>query len=244
MKFVYEYRTSDNVPHRGTLTASNKEAAYDTLKAKGIRPGKVWEAPGLFNMLFGKGKRWIAIVVLLVALVGAGYLIDCMRRSAAQVNKELEDITLYEDRGQIYGAPSVLAEMQQNEYSSVFGSDGVARFLAAYAIPAKEVGERAVSFPADFRPSTDVLPVKVSDTDLEEVKHLKRIVNRMKRELGDYINDGGTVSGYIQRLEIRQKAEARIYERAKRELKDETDTTVWKRRNAELRAMGLPMIDL
>ena len=38
MKFLYEYRTSDNVHHDGTINAPDREAAYAALKAQGIRP--------------------------------------------------------------------------------------------------------------------------------------------------------------------------------------------------------------
>ena len=42
------------------------EAAYAALRAQGIKAGHVDEAPGVFNKLFGKGKRWMAIAVLVV----------------------------------------------------------------------------------------------------------------------------------------------------------------------------------
>ena len=35
------------------LTYPNGEAAFQALKAQGIRPAKLEEAPGLFNKLFG-----------------------------------------------------------------------------------------------------------------------------------------------------------------------------------------------
>lgn len=68
MKFNYEYRTSDNKLHEGVVSAASRDDAFAVLKARGIRPGRVTEAPGVFNKLFGKGKRWIAIVALAVAL--------------------------------------------------------------------------------------------------------------------------------------------------------------------------------
>lgn len=241
MKFVYEYRTSDNVPHRGTIAASTKEAAYDTLKAQGIKPGKVWEAPGLFNKVFGKGKRWIAIAVLLVALLGAVAVVSGLREQVASAAKELEDITLYEERGQIYGDAPVLAEMQANDYASVFADD-LDRFLATYAIPGKIV-ERKVKIPLSLRKSDIAVVQRIPDSDLDEVKKLKRMVNRMRRELADYVNDGGTIANYVERLEQRQKTEARLYERIKKELKGVDDPNVWKEKNSQLRAVGLPMVD-
>lgn len=242
MKFVYEYRTSDNVPHRGTIAASSKEAAYDTLKAQGIKPGKVWEAPGVFNKLFGKGKRWIAIVVLLVALAGVTATLISVKRNTDVVVRELEDASLYEDRGQIYGPKAVLMDLEANEYAAVF-SNALERFLAPYAIPAKVIGSRRISLPQDLTREQIAKPVSVEESDHDEVKKLKRMVNGVKREFAEYLGDGGNTAGYLKRLEIRQKAEADIYERTKAALLREQDASVWREKNANLRAKGLPMVD-
>lgn len=242
MKFVYEYRTSDNVPHRGIIAASTKEAAYDTLKSQGIKPGKVWEAPGLFNKIFGKGKRWIAIAVLLVALIGVSGSLYVVLKNNEATTKELEDATLYEERGQIYGPKVVMMEIEANEYASVF-SNVVDRYLAPYAIPAKQIGKRQVSMPQDLSREDIRKPVPIIDTDLDEVKRLKRMVNGLKREFSEYLADGGNVLGYLQRLDIRQKAEAGVYERIKASMMRERDMNVWRERNSQLRAKGLPMLD-
>lgn len=69
MKFVYEYRTSDNVRHEATVSAVSRDAAFALLKERGIRPSRIEEAPGFFNILFGKGKRWLVIVILFAILV-------------------------------------------------------------------------------------------------------------------------------------------------------------------------------
>lgn len=242
MKFVYEYRTSDNVPHRGTIAASTKDAAYDTLKARGIKPGKVWEAPGFFNKVFGKGKRWLAIAFLLVALAGVTASLFSVKRNNEFVVRELEDVSLYEDRGQIYGPKAVLLEIEANEYASVF-SNALERYLAPYAIPAKLVGSRKVVLPRELTREEIRKPVQIVETDLDEAKKLKRMVNGLKREFDDYLTDGGNVSGYLQRLEIRQKAEAGVYERTKASMLRERDMNVWREKNAQLRAKGLPMVD-
>ena len=70
MRFLYEYRTSGNEPRRGEIRAADRDAAFAELKARGIRPSSVREAPGFFNWLFGKGKRWIAICALACAVCG------------------------------------------------------------------------------------------------------------------------------------------------------------------------------
>lgn len=242
MKFIYEYRTSDNVPHRGTIAASTKEAAYDALKTQGIKPSKVWEAPGLLNKVFGKGKRWIAITVLLAALLGTGTILCFALKDIKLVNQELEDITLYEERGQIYGPLAVIMEIEADDYASVFEGD-LERYLAPYAIPAKKIGSRRVVFPKDVTCDALRKPVLIADTELDEVKKLKRMVNGLKREFYEYLTDGGNVAGYLQRLDIRQKAEAGVYERMKASMLRERDMSVWRDKNAQLRAKGLPMVD-
>ena len=57
MKFIYQYRTSDNEVKRGEIVAPDREAAFQLLRAQGIKPARLEEAPGVFNKLFGKGKR-------------------------------------------------------------------------------------------------------------------------------------------------------------------------------------------
>ena len=247
MKFVYEYRTSDNIPHRDVTVAPTKEAAYESLKARGIKPAKVWEAPGFFNKAFGKGKRWIAICVLTTALVVLCFCIRPVATKAAKesqdrVLRQIEDASLYEDRGQIYGPAVVMSELESSNFGSVFKTD-VDRFLAAYAIPGRKVTSVAVCIPQDVSVEDLEIPVPVLDDDYAEVKQLKRIVNGMRRELAEYLVAGGSVSGYVQRLEIRQKAESAILERAKIAVVREQDLESLKRTNVDLRAKGLPMLD-
>ena len=76
MLFNYEYRTSGNEPRRGSLRARTRDDVYAELKARGIRPSRVFEAPGFLNKLFGKGKRWLAILALGTVLTLTLYLLS------------------------------------------------------------------------------------------------------------------------------------------------------------------------
>lgn len=250
MKFIYEYRTRENVPCKGEISAPTKEAAYDILKSRGIRPGKVWEAPGLLNKLFGKGKRWGLIFILAIALIGVLVYLNVLSnekeaatKELGAANRELADIIMFEDRGQIYGPDAVLKGMRRDGFISVFGDDAVSRFLAAYAIPGVAVDRAALSFPKGIGLQEIDRVVEISDNDMEEVKKLKRIVNGMRREFAQYLRDGGSVLGYLQRLDIRQKAEYGIYNRVKASLLHEKNLDVWQERNRMLRLKGLPMVD-
>lgn len=232
------------MPHRGTIAASTKEAAYDTLKAQGIKPGKVWEAPGIFNKVFGKGKRWIAILVLLVIALSSTYTVLRLTREVKELKQDVDDKSLYEDRGQLYGDPAVLSELMKDCWSSTFSDPGD-RFLACYAIPC--------AFPSNVIEQADAVRalrsemsrrISIGSDDLREVAQMKRMVNGMRREAEDYVSAGGTVALYLKKLEIRQRAEKELYDKAQKEYGKIRTTEEWKLKNQELRAKGLPMLPM
>lgn len=243
MKFVYEYRTSDNVPHKGTIAASTKEAAYDALKARGIKPGKVWEAPGLFNKLFGKGKRWIAIVVLL--LVSATLAVSLMRTTKQIADVEGKAQTV--ERAQLFGDPVVIGQAERMGWFNEFKTFGE-RHLAKHAIPGKECGCKQGGVPhkqlVESMQKVIAAPCAILEDDLAEVVQMKRMVNAMKIEAQEYLKDGGTIEGYLERLCIRQKAEHGVYERVRLQILKSKDESFQNQKNAELRAMGLPMVEI
>lgn len=236
MKFVFEYRTSDNVRHAGTVTAATRDAAFAILKGKGIRPSRLAEAPGFFNLLWGRGKRWMAIVLL------GGVTLAL---AVANVRSESPSVRDWDDRAQLYGDPAVVATAGRNGWESTFPDLGE-RFLALHAIPGAECGCATRNWNreevAGALAATVERPVSVAEDELAEVVKIKRMVNGMKRELAAYLRDGGNVNGYMERLDIRQKAEAAIVDRARSDLSRTDDLATWKSTNARLRAMGLPMI--
>lgn len=227
MRFLYQYRTSENELRHGVVKASDRDSAFAALKAQGIRPSKVEEAPGLFNKILGKGKRWLAIAVL-VPLAAIGWWLAVSEREPD-----------WEERSQIYGDPVLIKELSADNWAAVFENEGD-RFLAAYAVPGREV--------AELLPPKDAAlvmksAVSVGEGDGEVVRKIKRIVNGMKREMREYVRDGGTPEGYFRRLAIRQKAEAQVLSSAERALRNERDPAKWSERNRQLQAMGLPMLE-
>lgn len=231
MKFRYCYRTKDNVEHWDDVVAADRDAAYAALRSQGIRPGRVIEAPGFFNKLMGKGKRWIAISLLGVLCVGLSVVVLRLR------NETVREQTLPDTlpRSQIYGDPWVIKQMRQNDFAGVFVDEGD-RFLARFAVPGRAVASAGVP------QSVSVKPVKIAAGDLVEIATLKRIVNGMKAELAQYLADGGSLEKYERRLRIRQLAEVQIVEESAKLLKNEARPNVWKEVNLKLRNMGLPMI--
>lgn len=233
MRFIYEYRTSDNVLQTGTIDAVTRDEVYAALKERGIRPSRVTEAPGLANKLFGKGKRWIAIAILLLVSLSLFF-------SLHTTKKEIAESNLFEERAQLYGDPVVIRECEDAGWTNAFDV-AFDRYLARYAIPGRKVE------PLDVIPPTveeSVRLATIDEKDLTEVAQMKRMVNGMKRELAEYLKAGGSLASYIKRLDIRQQAERGVFESAQRQIQRVKDAAVWKEKNAELRAMGLPMVEL
>lgn len=70
MIFDYQYRTHDNELKTGSISASSRDEAFRTLKARGVNPSRVELAPGIGNRFAALGKRgWT--IILLVLLLGA-----------------------------------------------------------------------------------------------------------------------------------------------------------------------------
>lgn len=248
MRFTYQYRTPDNKSHTGVIDAASRDAAFAALKAKGIRPGRVEEAPGFFNKLFGKGKRWIAIGVLaVVACISLTYAFRT-RQSALESNSSALS------RRQIYGDPALMEKLEAEDYASVFEMEGD-RILANFAQPARisrvvvELNSNPILRAQKAKLLSTLIPQSSSlvpqPSDPREVQELKRIVLWMHGELEAYLANGnGTVESYVRRLCERQAQEAKIYNLAKVELEKEKNPAEWERRNDTLRAIGAPTIPM
>lgn len=242
MKFLYQYRTSDNQTYSGVINAVSKDAAYSTLRAQGIRPSRMEEAPGLFNKLFGKGKRWIAIVVL--ALIAAGSTLVAYRMRH-EVELVVETYSSAVDRHQIYGDPGYMGQLEREHYESVFTDPGD-RYLAHFAQPGAVVRFSNQNWREDMANAlkgTLASPLEIDKADNREVRELKQIVLGMRDELRAYLANGiGTYSRFVKRVEERQIREAQIYYQAKNELAKEKDPAVFEKRNESLRRLGLRTI--
>ena len=243
MRFIYEYRTHENVVRRGEIAASDREAAFRALKERGIRPGWLGEAPGFFNKLFGKGKRWIAIGVLCVL---------CLVLGVVTVRTKQESrIPQSAPRHQIYGDPVIVATFEDAAtLLDICHSNRGDVVLAAYAQPGKLVPSvLRMKEPVAERLAESleaVLPVE--ETDSREIAELKQIVNWMREELRAYVYDGGErdkkLKSYAMRLNQRYFEEKQIYDRVARELEGITDEKAWDEKNAALRRIGLRTIPM
>lgn len=248
MKFFYEYRTRDNERRSGEVNAADREAAFALLKSQGIRPSRLNEAPGLANKLLGKGKRWIAIVVL-SALVVTLCCVHGWREGGAGAQNSVESAFDAMSRRQVIGDSVVIELGIRNGWANVFTEEGE-RFLASFAVPGVPAGVRTTRV-EEIEAALGRHIIATAEDGIE-ARQIKAMVEGMKRELRDYLADGGTIRLYGEALVDRQEQELRHYNMVKRELEmaeksgaGETDVlALWERRNAELRRMGIRLVPL
>ena len=248
MKFVYQYRTSGNEVKRGEIAAPDRESAFQALKAQGIKPARLEEAPGIFNKLFGKGKRWIAIFGLLAALAAACFVILSM-------NDEMT--YAFEERAQLFGDPFVLKKLSANGWRESFPDEGNAWF-ARHAIPGVtcdcDKEELRALRQGRAEPILGTEPIAIAKSDPDELAKMKRMINCMKREFARYMEAGGSEAQYRIECETRLSVEHQIFERVSSALKSlEKKLTpenhpqiekAWDGKNELLRSMGLMTIPM
>lgn len=253
MKFLYEYQDKANKRHRGVLNAPTRADAYATLRAQGIKPIHCDEAPGFFNLLFGKGKRWLAIgtlatlCVTLAIMVGRGVL-------TAPQPSSVEESFDSPIRRQIIGDAAVIEKGLRTGWAEVFASEGD-RFLASFAIPGTPPAVRTTT-EEKLREALDNEPSKHPNlpniqTSLE-ARQILAIVSGMKREINDLLKDGWTLREVGTALVNRQEQEIGYYERAKKEIETAAKSKMAQpalealldRRNDSLRKLGIRLVSM
>ena len=252
MKFVYQYRTPDNERHDGVISAADREAAYAELKKQGIKPSRFAEAPGFFNKLFGKGKRWTAIgaltvlCVILAIAVGRGVL---TAPQPSAVEASLDSST----RRQPIGDAAIIDKGIRTGWSDVFAHEGD-RFLAAFAIPGTPPAIHSTTeekLREALASSLIPHPSSLGSASLE-ARQIRAMVEGLKKEVRDYLAAGGSIAKYRKRLVRRQQEEIGYYQRAEREIESAKKRkaspreleALWEKRNAELRQMGIRLVPL
>ncbi len=117
MRYHYFYQSAKNENFDGWMTAKDRNDVYAQLKKRGIKPFKVLgrDPIGL--------KRWMAIVVLGLAVIVLAWLL----LSEAIVAKK-------QPRAQLYGDPAILQQLSADGWRKTF-NDGNAWF-ARHAIQA------------------------------------------------------------------------------------------------------------
>ena len=236
-KFHYFYQSKENKNLDGWIVAKSRDDAYAQLRKQSIKPYKVVGKDPL------AWKRWAAIGVLAVALAGTYAWLAVRPEPVAEAEQSV--------RHQIYGAESVIRNGVSADWA-VCGLDEGEQFLARYAQP----GVPVPSARADLNKVAVAIEnaltrrLEPQDGELLEYRQVKQIVEAMKDELRSYISHGGTARLYIDRLQERQSQEVAYYRAASQELEnakasgssDDDLYALWSAKNAELRAIGLPML--
>ena len=252
MKFLYEYQDKANKRHRGVLNAPTRADAYATLKAQGIKPIHCEEAPGFFNLLFGKGKRWLAIGILatlcvtLAIVVGRGVL-------TAPQPSSVEESFDSPIRRQIIGDAAVIEKGLRTGWADVFDAEAD-RFLASFAIPGVPPVIRTTTEEKlkDALRSTPTPSTYASESASLEARQIRAIVAGMKKEINDLLKDGWTLREVGTALVNRQEQEIGYYERAKREVETAAKSKMAQpalealldRRNDSLRKLGIRLVSM
>lgn len=251
MRFCYEYRNSSNERCKGVVSASSKDAAYRKLKDVGIRPSRVYLAPGLFNKFLSIGFRGFFILVLLVALALLGSFVYFDEGAPAAPDRDSPIVNVFESttRRQVIGDAVMIEKETRTGWASVFPEEGE-RFLASFAIPGVEAGVRNTSEEALVAALDRT--VAPTEDDSIEVRQIKSIVEGMKNEMRAFLRAGGSAKEYGIRLVQRQEQEIAIYNRAANELSVMENSGVssddymelWERRNNDLHRMGIRQVPL
>lgn len=223
MKFLYQYRTPDNEKHDGVIFAANRDAAYAALKKRGIKPCRFDEAPGFFNKLFGKGKRWMAIGVLSLALMATLVLYRSFASRAVVLGDGVSAATVL-PRHQIANLPTNWVC-----YVDSLFQDPVDRVFARHAQPGIEVVGRPVQ--SDCPPEMRGSPW---------VDELRRVVAGMRVESRAYLNLGKSMDDLTVFLDQRQRMEASYRLRVVRQYR--SGELKMDAANSLLSAMGLELI--
>ena len=235
-KFHYFYQSKENKNLDGWIVAKSRDDAYAQLRKQSIKPYKVVGKDPL------AWKRWAAIAVLAVALAGTYAWLALRPAPVADAEQSV--------RHQIYGAESVIRNGMATDWA-VCDLDEGERFLARYAQPGVPVASARVDLTKVANALENALKRRLEpqDDELLEYRQIKQIVEAMKDELRAYVDHGGTARLFIDRLQERQSQEVAYYraanqelETAKKSMSEDDLYALWAAKNAELRAIGLPML--
>ena len=230
MEYKYLYQTKENENREGVVKAASRADAYAVLRKKGIRP---------YRLIGDDPPKWrrpatIASAAAAVAAAAAALAVALRPPASAPLA-----------RMQIPGDPALLSASLASAWEDVFPS-ALDRHLAAYAQPGwLALAPEETPDEKAFARELEEPPAKVSASDPEHVRTVKRIVAGMRAEMEKYLADGGSVGDYLAFLDERQDEEralrakaAESVEKAPADMRERARLNV----NARLREMGLAEI--
>ena len=246
MKYLYAYKTHDGARHEASMEAESRDAVFEYLRSKGIRPIKVVAADGskANGEIRGVRKR-VVLAVAVLAAVGAVVVTSLYNRAKPPPAPEF---VAEQTRRQIIGDSAVIDKGVATGWSEVFPEEGE-RFFASFAIPGVKAGQRNTTV-EELEASLGRKIEAVSEDGME-ARQIKSMVEGMKAEARAYVAAGGSIVEYGNRLTERQDAEISIYERTKSEIERARETmeqseflSFWEERNDQLRNLGIKLVPL
>ena len=254
MTYTFAYKTSDGKRHEDAMDAPSREAVFESLRARGIRPIKVVAADGSKangEQEEGRSKRgrsWrYAAFVFLVSFISLVSLLS-LRSLLPNGNPPAPAFETAQTRRYPIGDAAVVEKGILTGWSDVFPEEGE-RFFASFAVPGVKAGQRNTT--VEELSAALKREVAASPGDGMEARQIKAMVEGMKAEARAYVAAGGNLVEYGRRLTERQDAEIAIYERAKADLeaarasKSEGDLVAyWEALNDRLRNLGIRLLPL
>ena len=141
MRYTYAYKDSDGKRHEESMDAASRDAVFEALRARGIRPIKVVAADGSKANGEVRGiRRRVAVSIVLIAAVVVGVA----AYFAGARSGEAGDVPSFEaeqTRRQVIGDTAVVDKGILTGWSEVFPEEGE-RFFASFAIPGVKAGQR------------------------------------------------------------------------------------------------------
>lgn len=231
MTYRYLYQTKDNENRSGEIKARNRAEAYAALRKQGIRPYRViGDDPPKWHRwaAWGTGAVFFCLMVALVSTIFNGIGAD-----------DIHPVK----RGQLVGDTQVIARGVADGWDGVFET-ALDRRLAAYAQPGwkLEPPEATEEEVAHFADDLETPLLRTEADAAAEVRQLKNIVLGMRRDMKEYLANGGTVADYLEFLEERQTRECDLRDKARETLARAPEPMrrrAWLNLNVRLGDMGI-----
>lgn len=255
-KWTYSYKTSDGAWHEDLLSADTRDAAYEAIRAKGIRPVKISERiqPVVRRGFRGLRRRdWLLVFLASVALaIVATIVLYAFAPSDNPLSASGRSgvVATARARQQIEFIPN---DFPHRLYSAFkYNSE---RFLALYAQPGiprrmldggkwmpslYENPPRAIEFSLNDLSDALGSDILIYDDDPRWLADLKRIVVGMKEEAGTLFKSGKGADEIAIWLDERNKMEASYREEAIRKVKSGELSA--EAANLVLKTMGLKSV--
>ena len=257
MTYTFAYKTSDGKRHEDAMDAPSREAVFESLRARGIRPIKVVAADGSkANGEKEEGRRkkekalWGILASLVTLVLLAPLVLVLSRAGSGPQDYEAPVASLLASQTRRYpiGDAAIIEKGILTGWSDVFPEEGE-RFFASFAVPGVKAGQRNTT--VEELSAALKRQVAASPEDGMEARQIKAMVEGMKAEARAYVAAGGNLVEYGRRLTERQDAEIAIYERARADLEDargsksESDLVAyWEALNDRLRNLGIRPLSL